>query len=108
MAQAETWIDVARVDDIDATQPLLVDLEGRDIALYRVDDVVYATEDTCSHAEASLCDGEYHNYLVTCPRHGGQFDIRTGQAVKMPAITPIEVYPVRVDAGRVYLSPDDL
>ena len=105
---SKTWVKVATVSDIEATLPFLVELNDRAVALYRADDVVYATDDTCSHAEASLCEGEYHGFIVTCPRHGGQFDIRTGTAVKMPAITPIDVFPVRVENDDVYLSPEDM
>ena len=51
---------------------------------------------------------EYHEYIVTCPRHGGQFDIRTGAAVKMPAFRPIAVFAVQVENGNVFLSPEDV
>jgi len=108
MSASKTWLKVAQIEDIDSTIPYLVDLNNRAIALYRTQTVVYATDDTCSHAEASLCEGEYHGYIVTCPRHGGQFDIRTGHAVKMPAISPIDVFPVRVEGEDVFLSPDDM
>ncbi len=110
MAEATTkaWVKVAREADIHNGQPLYVVLNNRGVALYRTAGTVYATDDTCSHAAASLCEGHYHGYVVTCPRHGGQFDIRSGRAVKMPAIAPIDVFPVRVDGGDVFLSPDDL
>lgn len=108
MTASKTWIRVARVSDIDSTIPFFVEVNNRAVALYRAHDVVYATDDTCSHAEASLCAGEYHGYIVTCPRHGGQFDIRTGQAVKMPASVPIDVFPVRIENGEVFLSLDDV
>ncbi len=102
------WVKIAKVVDIDSATPYLAELNGRAIALYRTHNVVYATDDTCSHAEASLCDGEYFEYTVTCPRHGGQFDIRTGVAVKMPAVSPIAVFPTLVEDGNVYLSPNDM
>lgn len=108
MTDSKSWVKVADIKDIDSSIPFLVELNDRAIALYRVNDVVYATDDTCTHAEASLCEGAYHGYVVTCPRHGGQFDIRTGQAVKMPAITPLDVFPVRLEGYAVFLSPDDL
>ena len=107
MADSTTCFKAAKIEDIDATTPYLVELDDYTIALYRVDGVVYATDDTCSHAEASLCEGEYHGYIVTCPRHGGQFDIRTGRAVKMPAIVPIRVFPVKIDGSDVFLSLSD-
>ena len=107
-ATTKTWVKVGREADIQKNQPHYVVLNNRGVALYRTAGTVYATDDTCSHAAASLCEGNYHGYVVTCPRHGGPFDIRTGRAVKMPAIAPIEVFPVRVDGGDVFLSPDDL
>lgn len=107
MTVAKTWVKVAELDAISPAVPRLVELDLRPIALYRVGDAAYATDDTCLHAEASLCEGEYHGYVVTCSRHGGQFDIRTGRAVKMPTVAPIEVFPVGVDGGAVYLSPED-
>lgn len=103
-----TWTKVAMVNDIEASIPYLIHFMDKDISLYRVQDVVYATDDTCSHAEASLCEGEYHEYTVTCPRHGGQFDIRTGVATKMPAFSPIRVFPVSIKNDAVYMSPEDL
>lgn len=108
MSMEPDWINVARVSDIDSAVPLLVSVNNRPIALYRIDDMVYATDDTCSHAEASLSEGTYDGYIVTCPRHGGQFDIRTGIAVKMPAVTPIDVFTVRLEGGMVFLNAHDV
>ncbi|MCL4494296.1 MAG: non-heme iron oxygenase ferredoxin subunit [Firmicutes bacterium] len=108
MKDTKKWIKVAKTPDIDAAIPYLVEFDDRVIALYRVNGVVYATDDMCSHAEGSLCEGTYHGYIVSCPRHGGQFDIRTGQAVKMPAVSPIDVFPVRIENGEVFLSLDDM
>lgn len=108
MAISDLWTDIASVDDIDFSVPLCVYVQDQAIALYRVGDEVFATDDTCSHAEASLSEGSYTGYTVTCPRHGGQFDIRDGRAVKMPAVSPIETFPVRVKNGRVLIQLEDL
>lgn len=107
MFEESDWINVAHVSDIDGTVPLLVSVNDRAIALYRIGDMVYATDDTCSHAEASLSEGTHDGYVVTCPRHGGQFDIRTGVAVKMPAVTPIDIFPVRTEGDNVFLNAND-
>ena len=103
MEDLGTWVKVARVEDIPRGTPLFVEHDGHALALYRAGKVVYATDDTCSHAEASLCEGTYRGFTVTCPRHGGQFDIRSGRAVKMPAISRIAVFPVRVIDQSVWL-----
>ncbi|AEW06807.1 Rieske (2Fe-2S) iron-sulfur domain protein [Sulfobacillus acidophilus DSM 10332] len=106
MTTSAPWIRACRVDDIDPAIPYFVEINNQPLALYRVGDDVFATDDTCSHQEASLSEGSYAGYIVTCPRHGGQFDIRTGQAVKMPAVSPITVFPVKVVDGDVYVAVD--
>lgn len=98
------WIRVAALADLPVGRPWLVALDDCDVALYRVGDEVYATDDLCSHAEASLSEGTLEGHIVKCPRHGGCFDIRTGRAVRMPAVTPIASYPVRITDGEVFID----
>lgn len=95
------------MDDIREGEPLLVEFEEEDVTLFRVGDEVFATEDLCTHAEASLSEGEQAGYLITCPRHGGQFDIRTGRATHFPAFSPIRTFPVSIKHGEVYIAVED-
>ena len=55
------------------------------IAMFRVGDDVYAIGDVCSHAEASLAEGEVFDGSVECPRHGSEFDLKTGFPTSLPA-----------------------
>lgn len=80
-----------------------VDLGGRRIALFRIDDAFYAIGDRCSHAEASLSEGEIWDDEVECPRHGSEFSLETGEPGSLPATRPVPVYEVKVDAGRVHI-----
>lgn len=98
------WVQVARLEDIPERSPLAVFVGPWAIALYRVGDQVYATDDTCSHQGASLSEGWYEGFTVTCPAHGGQFDIRTGQAVRMPAVSPIATWPTSVRNAVVFIG----
>ncbi len=98
------WHKVAQAAEVTAGHPLLVVVGDEEIALYRVNGEIYATSDWCSHAEASLSEGEQRGYLIECPRHGGQFDIRTGQAKHFPAISPIRTYGVKVEDDWVYVD----
>jgi 3-phenylpropionate/trans-cinnamate dioxygenase ferredoxin component len=68
------------------------------IALYRLNDGYYATEDTCSHAQASLAAGDIdlEECTVECPYHASLFDIRTGQVLALPASRPVKTYPVKI------------
>jgi 3-phenylpropionate/trans-cinnamate dioxygenase ferredoxin subunit len=101
-------VEVARLEEIPEGGALAVFVSGRQIALWRTGGTVYATDDVCSHMQASLSDGHADAYTITCPRHGGQFDMRTGAALKMPAFAPIAVFPVEVRDGRVYLDDTSL
>jgi 3-phenylpropionate/trans-cinnamate dioxygenase ferredoxin subunit len=70
-----------------------------DVAVCRVNGVLYAFEDECSHAETTLSDGELEGYLITCPLHFAQFDIRTGAHLCPPAFTGIRTFPITEDAS---------
>ncbi|MCY0881189.1 MAG: non-heme iron oxygenase ferredoxin subunit [Firmicutes bacterium] len=98
---------VASLEDIQEGRPFLVTLEDYDIALYKVKDSFFATDDLCSHAEASLCEGEQRGFTIECPRHGGSFDIRSGKATHFPAFSPIQTYPVKVEDGALFIELDD-
>lgn len=73
------------------------------VALYHVDGGLFAMDDTCPHAGASLCEGPIEGPIVTCPRHGSQFDVRTGERVRGPADQGVRRHPVADEGGRVYL-----
>jgi len=78
------------------------------VALYRLSDGYYATEDTCSHAQASLAAGDIDldECTIECPYHASLFDIRTGQVLALPASKPIKTYPVKVVDDEVLVEVD--
>ena len=77
---------------------------GCDIALYRIDANVYATDNICTHGRARLSEGWLEGHEIECPLHQGRFDVRSGAALCEPAKENIRTYPVKVDAGCVYIS----
>jgi 3-phenylpropionate/trans-cinnamate dioxygenase ferredoxin subunit len=79
-----------------------VEVLGHRIALFRIGDEVYAVGDRCSHAEASLSEGEVFDTSVECPRHGSEFDLVTGAPGSLPATKPIPVYPLSITDGVVF------
>lgn len=95
---------VAALDDLVQQVGQRVDVAGHRIALFRIADSVYAIGDRCSHAEASLAEGELFDDAVECPRHGSEFDLRTGEPNALPATRSVPVYDVEVEAGDVYLT----
>lgn len=79
-------------------------LDGVPIAVFHIDDGFYAIEDTCSHQGASLAFGDLERVIVACPRHGAQFDVRSGRVLSLPAVRGVRCYPVKVEEGRVFVG----
>jgi nitrite reductase/ring-hydroxylating ferredoxin subunit len=78
---------------------------GVNVVMARVDGIVYAVSGKCAHMACPLFTGRLEGHLLTCPCHGWRFDIRTGQFVDAPELG-IRVYPVRSDAGQLFVSLD--
>lgn len=96
-------VEIGAMETLPRDRGILVTLGDQRIAMFRIGDEVFAIGDTCSHAEASLAEGEVFDYEVECPRHGSEFDLRTGKALSLPATTPVPTYEVVVEDGMVYL-----
>ena len=94
------------LDTLEPETALKVSIEGRDIALVRIGDDVYAIGDTCSHADVSLSGGfvEAGDCALECPKHGAQFDLKTGEALTLPAVRPVPAYDVAVVDGDVVVT----
>lgn len=81
-----------------------VEIDGRRILVANVDGIFYATDDTCTHEEASLASGYLDGELVKCPLHGSRFNLRTGEPMEDPAEEPLGCYSVKVEEGAVLVS----
>ena len=98
-----SWVLAASCDDLTLGASRCVDIGEHRIAMFRTDDGVYAIGDRCSHAEASLSEGEVDDFEVECPRHGAIFDIRTGEACSLPATKPVPSYKTEVRDGSIFV-----
>jgi nitrite reductase/ring-hydroxylating ferredoxin subunit len=74
------------------------------IALFNLDGRFLATDDRCSHGNASLSEGDIDEGIVYCPLHAGGFDIATGEAVHPPCDEPIKTYRLHQQDGGLYLT----
>ena len=97
------WHDVAAVDELEDDDVMQVTAAGAAVALYRVGGRFYATDDCCTHEEASLADGYLQDDTIECPRHQAVFHIPTGDVMSPPASANLRTYPVRVDGDRVFV-----
>ena len=90
------FMKVATTDEIGPGQTRLVEVSGKQIALFNVDGQFFALDNTCTHKGGPLAEGEVSGHEVSCPWHGGTFDIRTGEVVGPPAPQAVTRYDVRV------------
>ena len=79
-------------------------VEGREIALYRIGDEFFATDDACTHAHGSLCEGYLEGEEIECPLHAGRFNVRTGEATGSPATEALATYEVRRDGEDILIG----
>ena len=82
-------------------KPVRLEKNGRSICVARLGDEVFALDDTCTHSDASLSEGEIIDGAIECWLHGAHFDLRTGEALTPPAVTPLQRYEVKVDGDAV-------
>jgi 3-phenylpropionate/trans-cinnamate dioxygenase ferredoxin subunit len=100
-----TWIAAVNADDIEPEDVLRFDHEGRTYALYRSpDDEFFATDGLCTHERVHLADGLVMDNIIECPKHNGRFDYRTGAARGAPVCADLKTYPVKVEAGRLFIG----
>ncbi len=97
------WHEVGAAGDEPAGTLRRVDVGERAVCLARTDDGWLAFDDTCTHEECSLAEGELDGEVVICPCHGSEFDVRTGDVVTPPALDPLPIYEAREDAGKLFV-----
>lgn len=95
---------VTKTSAIPAGSGKLFVVEGHRVALFNLNGEFYAIDDICTHEEASLSDGAIDGETVECPWHGALFNIKSGAALTMPAVTPVRTYAVKVDGDQVLVD----
>jgi toluene monooxygenase system ferredoxin subunit len=94
---------VCTTDDVWEGELMPFDVAGRRIILVNLDQRLHAFDATCPHQEHSLCDGSLEGYVLTCPAHHWQFDVRTGQGVN-PTGCRLKSYALKVEALDVFVD----
>ena len=100
------WVRVAATADLLPGEYRVVYDGDTPIAVFNLDGELYAIEDVCTHDGGELTGGIIEGRQVECPRHGARFDLRDGSVTAPPAVVPIEVFPVHVEAGMIYTRDD--
>ena len=101
------YIAVAKTSEIPENSAIRAEIAGLPIAIYNLNGEFFATDDTCTHAHASLSEGQISGDEVVCPLHFATFDIRTGQCTGGPAFEDLRSYPVRVTGDTIEVLVSD-
>lgn len=96
---------VARKSEVAPGTTKRVRAGGTDVLLCNVAGEIYAIEDVCTHDGGALDQGELEGNCIECPRHGARFDVRTGAALTLPAIVPVQTYKVRIAGDEIFVDP---
>ena len=99
-----SWVNAGSTDDLEPGRVKVVEIGDERIALCNVDGTFYAIDDECSHDGGPLGEGDLEGFNVICPRHGAEFDVRTGKVVQLPAVEDIPAYPVQVRDGMIFVG----
>ena len=98
------FVDIAPASELPSGERLFLEIEGKAIVIFNIADQLFAIGDVCTHDDGPLGDGELEGYNIVCPRHGAEFDVRTGKVMQMPAVVDIPAYPVRVVDGMIQVG----
>jgi 3-phenylpropionate/trans-cinnamate dioxygenase ferredoxin subunit len=97
-------IKIATVGELSPGQYKSLEIGDERIALFNIDGKFYALKDMCTHDGGILTGGTLKGYIIECPRHGAQFDVRTGAVVRLPAYVGVETYSVSVEGNDIFIS----
>ena len=97
-AATQDFVSVAKFSELADGHSLLVEVEDRVLALFRLGGEIYCLDDVCTHDGGPLSEGpiDAKACTIACPRHGAKFDLRTGAALTMPATKATQVHEVKV------------
>ncbi len=95
------WVTLFKTSDLNPGQHKTVEIQGEPIAVFNLNGRFYAIANLCTHDGGILTGGEWKGKIITCPRHGAQFDITTGSVLRMPAFESVPNYEVRIEGDLV-------
>ena len=99
------FVPVAKASELSPGQIKWVAVNGERRVLANVEGTFYAISDVCGHRNAPLSRGKLDGYLIECPLHYAQFDVRTGELVNGPVSTAVPIYQVRIEGDTIFVKP---
>lgn len=97
-------VKLGKASDVPAGKGKLFTVQGKRLAVFNADGKFYCINGTCTHVGGPLWDGELDGFIVTCPWHGGQFDVRTGAVCRGPPKTNETAYKIIEKKGELFVE----
>ena len=97
------FVRICKTSDIPDPGKAVFEVEDRFVVVFHMDGGFYALDDACTHDGGPLGEGCLEGFQIACPRHGARFDIRTGQALTMPAVRGTPAHEVKVEGDEVWV-----
>jgi len=99
----EEYQQVGKVSEVPESGKLTVELDDRVVVVIRVGDQFFCIDDVCTHDGGPLGEGQLDGFQIACPRHGALFDIRSGEALTMPATEPTEAHEIKIVDDQIWV-----
>lgn len=98
------FYEIMPASELPNGERLFVEIEGNSLVIFNIAGQFFAIADICSHDGGPLGEGDLEGFNVICPRHGAEFDVRTGKVVQLPAVDDIPAYPVQAREGVIFVG----
>ena len=98
-------LKICDLTDLEEATPRRIEIEVRKLSIVLLNERIYALDDTCSHEDVSLSEGEVDidECALECWKHGSLFSLETGEALSLPATKSVKTYEVRIIDNDVVL-----
>lgn len=102
--EAYEFFSITTQNELGIGERLFFEIDNHPVVILNIEGTVFAIADVCSHDDGPLGDGSVNDHIITCPRHGATFDIRSGKALSLPAIVDVPAFPVKIIKGEIFVG----
>lgn len=100
----ENWVLACATDEIEEDDLIRFDHDDNTYCIYNTSQGFFATDGLCTHEDEHLELGMVIDNVIECPLHQGRFDIPSGKALSAPVCVDLKTWPVKVEAGEIYIN----